>query len=436
MNTDIVRNIQRINKKCIYISLSLFLLLILFFILIRVEVFKSMDFSIQKSLQPKYPDINNKVPRDIHIIYHLNTIFVPYIIIIIVNNYSNIYKTFTLFQILSVACYTSCILKFIFFKMIMNNDENSMIYYCGEGWNMPSTEMLISVVFYLTLWNQYFDFKNINYVPKRKKFFKYLLLFIIVAFNITNLIILTKIGYYLFSHLLFSAILGILIYLFVFETNIIKKYNSNEFGSFIKKKFELYIIINVLLIFLSFLPYNIERYIKNNNQPECIPIKGSFFYKSKSPFITYVDDTYSLISIFFAHTFVVIGIKCELAFFFGNNILNFEQYHFGVSIDDLNLEKELKNNTGTIIVTRETEWNNTSLIKSSLRLIITFILAGISFLPYYLIKKDGVDFSTIFLIKYFLSYALFSFGITFLYKIIFRIFRLTNEILRSILNDQ
>ena len=281
--------------------------------------------------------------------------------------------------------------------MIMNNDENSMIYYCGEGWNMPSTEMLISVVFYLTLWNQYFDFKNINYVPKRKKFFKYLLLFIIVAFNITNLIILTKIGYYLFSHLLFSAILGILIYLFVFETNIIKKYNSNEFGSFIKKKFELYIIINVLLIFLSFLPYNIERYIKNNNQPECIPIKGSFFYKSKSPFITYVDDTYSLISIFFAHTFVVIGIKCELAFFFGNNILNFEQYHFGVSIDDLNLEKELKNNTGTIIVTRETEWNNTSLIKSSIRLIITFILAGISFLPYYLIKKDGVDFSTIFL---------------------------------------
>jgi hypothetical protein len=316
------------------------------------------------------------------------------------------------------------------------NDENSIIYYCGEGWNLPSTEMIISVVFYLTLWNLFFDYKDKNYVTKTNKFFKFLLLCIIIAFNITNLIVLTKIGYYLFSHLIFSAILGILIYIFIFETNIIKKYNSKEFCSFIKKKFELYIIINVLLVILTFIPYNIERHIKNNNRPECIPIEGSFFYKSKSPFITYVDDTYSLISIFFAHIFVVVGIKCELAFFFGNNIQNFEQYHFGVNIDDLNLEKELKNNTGTIIVTRETEWNNTSIIKSLIRLILTFILAGICFLPYYSIKTNGVDFSTIFLVKYFLSYALFSFAITFLYKIIFRIFRLSNEILGSILNDQ
>lgn len=435
MNTDVIRNVQRINKKILYISLSLFLILFLLFILIKVEVFKSMDFSIQKSLQPHYPDINNKIPRDIYIIHRLNKIYVPYSLIIIINNFSNIYKTFNLFQILSVACYISCILKFIFFKIIMK-DENSIIYYCGEGWNMPSTEMIISVVFYLTLWNLFFDYKDKNYVTKINKFFKFLLLCIIIAFNITNLIVLTKIGYYLFSHLIFSAILGILIYIFIFETNIIKKYNSKEFCSFIKKKFELYIIINFLLVILTFIPYNIERHIKNNNQPECIPIQGSFFYKSKSPLITYVDDTYSLISIFFAHIFVVVGIKCELAFFFGNNIQNFEQYHFGVNIDDLNLEKELKNNTGTIIVTRETEWNNTSIIKSLIRLIITFILAGICFLPYYSIKTNGVDFSTIFLVKYFLSYALFSFGITFLYKIIFRIFRLSNEILGSILNDQ
>lgn len=435
MNTDVIRNVQRINKKILYISLSLFLILFLLFILIKVEIFKSMDFSIQKSLQPDYPYINNKIPRDIYIIHRLNKIYIPYSLIIIINNFSNIYKTFNLFQILSVACYISCILKFIFFKIIMN-DENSIIYYCGKGWNMPSTEMIISVVFYLTLWNLFFDYKDKNYVTKINKFFKFLLLCIIIAFNITNLIVLTKIGYYLFSHLIFSAILGILIYIFIFETNIIKKYNSKEFCSFIKKKFELYIIINFLLVILTFIPYNIERHIKNNNQPECIPIQGSFFYKSKSPFITYVDDTYSLISIFFAHIFVVVGIKCELAFFFGNNIQNFEQYHFGVNIDDLNLEKELKNNTGSIIVTRETEWNNTSIIKSLIRLIITFILAGICFLPYYSIKTNGVDFSTIFLVKYFLSYALFSFGITFLYKIIFRIFRLSNEILGSILNDQ
>ena len=110
------------------------------------------------------------------------------------------------------------------------NDENTIIYYCGEGWNLPSTEMIISVVFYLTLWNLFFDYKDKNYVTKTNKFFKFLLLCIIIAFNITNLIVLTKIGYYLFSHLIFSAILGILIYIFIFETNIIKKYNSKEDG--------------------------------------------------------------------------------------------------------------------------------------------------------------------------------------------------------------
>ena len=70
------------------------------------------------------------------------------------------------------------------------NDENSIIYYCGEGWNLPSTEMIISVVFYLTLWNLFFDYKDKNYVTKTNKFFKFLLLCIIIAFNITNLIIL------------------------------------------------------------------------------------------------------------------------------------------------------------------------------------------------------------------------------------------------------
>ena len=131
------------------------------------------------------------------------------------------------------------------------------------------------------------------------------------------------------------------------------------------------------------------------------------------------------------------GIKCEHAFYFRNNILNFEQYHFGVNFDDLNLEDEPKNNSGLIVITRETEWNNTSFFKSTIRLILSFALSGICFLPYFLAKKeDGVYFSYIFLVKYFCSYALFSFGITFVFKIIFRILHLSNEILGSILDDQ
>ena len=197
-------------------------------------------------------------------------------------------------------------------------------------------------------------------------------------------------------------------------------------------------IINIVLLILAFIPYIIQRNIKNNDISECKSIEGSFYYKNKSAYITYVDDTFSLIALFFSNFFVMIGIKCELTFVFGNNIQNFEQYHFGVNIDDLNIEKDVKySNTGSIIVTRDTEWNNTVKIKSIIRLIITFVLTGACFLPYFFIKKDkDIGFSTIFLVKYFLSFSLFSFGATFFFKFIFRLFNLSNEILDSILNDQ
>lgn len=437
MNTDVVRNVQRIEKPYLYLFLILFSLECSLFILIKAGIFKTMDFSIQNFLQPSISDINNEMPILLSLLYYLNKIFIPYIIIIIINNFLNICNTFNLFNILSISCYISCILKFIFYDFFKNNNDNSIIYYCGEGWNLPSTEMIISVSFYLALWNIFYNNENNRNIKKTQKKLKFIFLTLIIIFNIINLILLTKIGYYLFSHLIFSALLGFLIYVFVFKTNIIKKLSPKDFCNFIKKKFEWYILINIFLVLITFIPYNIERNLKNYSPPECKSVEGSFFYKNNSPYITYVDDTFSLISIFFGQIFMVVGIKCELAFFFGNNIQNFEQYHFGFNLDDLNMERELKNNTTTIIVTRDTEWNNTSKIKTIIRIILSFALGLICFLPYIFVKKErGVDFSTIFLVKYFLSYALFSFGIAFLFKIIFRIFKLSNEILGSILHDQ
>ena len=432
MKTNVESNKQRIEKKYVYIFLALFLFELLFFFLIKSNIFENMDFSIQEALQPEHSNNTISISLFLKIIYYLNKIFFPYSIIIILNNFSNIYNTFILFNILSISYYISYFLKIIFYKIIKNN--NGIIYYCGDGWNLPSNEMIISVVFNLSLWNILFNEKY----KKKIKTLKIIFLVIIIIFNIINLIYLAKIGYYLFSHLIFSSILGVLIYLFIFEINIIKKYNSKEFCLFVNNKFEHYMIINIVLLILAFIPYIIQRNIKNNDISECKSIEGSFYYKNKSAYITYVDDTFSLIALFFSNFFVMIGIKCELTFVFGNNIQNFEQYHFGVNIDDLNIEKDVKySNTGSIIVTRDTEWNNTVKIKSIIRLIITFALTGACFLPYFFIKKDkDIGFSTIFLVKYFLSFSLFSFGATFFFKFIFRLFNLSNEILDSILNDQ
>ena len=436
MNTEIIIKKQRIEKKYLCVSLALLILELLLFILIKLEVFKSTDFAIQKNLQQNYS--NDEIPMALTCVYYLNKIYVPYLIIIIVNNFSNIYNIFILFNILSISCYISCVLKFIFYKIIIiNQNEDSKIYYCGEGWNVPSTEMIISVSFFLTLWNIFFNNEENFYVNDKNKNAKYIFLGILIVFIIANLIFLTFIGYYPFSHLIFSAILGILIFIFVFLTNIIKIYTLKQFCRFIKKKFELYFLINIILLFLIFVPYITERNLSSYNPPSCKSLDGSFFYKNKSAYITYIDDTFSLISIFFAHFFVMIGIKFEFSFYCENKLQIFYQYHFGINVEDLNIEKELKNNTGTIVLTGETEWNNTSKTKSIIRLILSFFLSGFCFLPYFLIKKgENTDFSTIFLVKYFLSYSFFSLGISFLFKGIFRRLNLTNEILDSILNDQ
>ena len=431
MNTDVVGNVKRIRKDYLYISLVLFLLEFLLFILIKTNVFKSMDISIKESLQPDKPE---EIPTILKIFYNLNKIYIPYAIIILVNNFSNIYNTYNLFNVISIACYISCILKFIFFKIIQNN-EDSVIYYCGLGWNLPSTEMMVSVVFCLTIWNSFFMKKD---KTQKNKLFKYIVLGLIIIYNIINLIFLAKMGYYLFSHLIFSALFGVLLYIFLFETNIVKIYNSREFCNFIKHKFECYFLVHISLLIIAFIPYILVRNIKSRHPSECVSIDGTFYHKNKSAYKTYVDDTFSLISIFFGHFFVFIGIKLELVFKFENDIQNFEQYQFGIDLYDMNSEKDLRYNiTGTIIVATDTEWNNTIWIKSIIRLILSYVLGGICFLPYFFTKmNDEVEFSTIFLVKYFLSFALFSFGVTYFFKIIFRIFKLTNEILGTILNDQ
>ena len=436
MNTEIVKKKQRIEKKYLFISLALFIFELLLFILIKLEVFKSMDFSIQKNLQKNYS--NSVIPIALTCIYYLNKIYVPYFIIIIVNNFSNISIIFNLFNILSITCYISCILKFVFYKIIISQKPDYyIIYYCGAGWNLPSTEMMISVAFFLTLWNCVYNNEEKYYISDKNKNMKYIFLGIIIIFNIANLIFLTTIGYYPFSNLIFSAILGVLIFIFVFWTNIIKNFTPKEFCRFVKRKFELYFLINIILLFLSFGPYIIERNLSSYNPPACISVDGSFYYKNNSTYITYIDDTFSLISIFFAHFFMMIGIKIEFCFYCENKIQIFYQYHFGINIEDLSMEKELRNNTGTIVLTAETEWNNTSKKISIIRLILSFILSGACFLPYILVEKgEDTNFSTIFLVKYFCSYSLFTLGISYLFRGIFRILKLTNEILDSILNDQ
>ena len=104
-----------------------------------------MDFSIQNSLHKNYS--YNEKPYALTCIYYSNKIYVPYLIIIIVNNFFQIYIIYLIYL--------------MYF--------NSVIYYCGEGWNLPSSEMIISVSFFLTLWNCFLNNEDKYYLSNKNK---------------------------------------------------------------------------------------------------------------------------------------------------------------------------------------------------------------------------------------------------------------------------
>jgi hypothetical protein len=129
-----------------------------------------MDFSIQNSLHKNYS--YNEKPYALTCIYYSNKIYVPYLIIIIVNNFFQIYIIYLIylmyFQFLVLVIYL-VFFKLIFYRAIISQKVNSVIYYCGEGWNLPSSEMIISVSFFLTLWNCFLNNEDKYYLSNKNK---------------------------------------------------------------------------------------------------------------------------------------------------------------------------------------------------------------------------------------------------------------------------
>ena len=95
MNTEIIKKSKEQKKKYLFICIVLFIFELLLFILIELKIFESMDFSIQNSLYKNYS--YNEKPYALTFIYYSNKIYVPYLIIIIVNNFFQIYIIYLIY---------------------------------------------------------------------------------------------------------------------------------------------------------------------------------------------------------------------------------------------------------------------------------------------------------------------------------------------------
>ena len=331
------------------------------------------------------------------------------IIIVIIDNFTNLFITFLLFIILYIGSYISLILKLSIKDAPPYLNDDIKIFDCGLGWGLPSTEIIIFVIFVSIIFeimNVYKD--SINRVLK--KIIQICLIIYLLFICVGNMII----GKNYFSQILFSLLFGFGISLFIISLNI--NFKKGYILYSILTKTTLYLIFNIILIIIAFVLYiyNIFQTPNNIEKKLCkskIECQKNIFKETNGYFLL-VNGSFLFLTIFLGNIFLYISLKMYLVYILDNDLNNFMQFNFN------DLKTDLNTSTYSIIIDKDTKWNKTPKFKSFIRLFLSLIICAVSFLPYYLIKWDENIF-IIFSLKFCLSNILFYIGYFFISKIIY-----------------
>ena len=134
----------------------------------------------------------------------------------------------------------------------------------------------------------------------------------------------------------------------------------------------------------------------------------------------------------------LISVKLDYYFIFNKNKTNFLIYNFNSNeiTEVVSLRTSLTtDSSNSINIIRDCKWNNTSKVKSFIRLLVIILLSSICFLPYFLVQWYS-DFVYVFFIKIMLSSFLFSFGIFFWFKPILNKLNLNNLVIFDTIYDE
>ena len=291
------------------------------------------------------------------------------------------------------------------------------------------------VSFYISLW-KIVTTKSV-YFNKAQKYAKYILLISIILLIIIYSFGILLMGYYYFSHILFSTLTGLIIYFIIFEFNFLDLLNPNKFTLFIKEKYLHYLVVNLAIFVILAFSYIIATFFKDSKSYEiCDGLKNQKIFSKSGPFYSYLNGAFTYAILFLANIFSIIGIKIDIKLMYNGNISNFYQFNFPQELEELINNASVGSFSDSINITKETLWNKTSLFISFLRLIIVILFFFICFIPYFLVDLTDSHICLILIIKYFLPSSLLFLGIFFYFKPILRLMRLTNFTLESILDDR
>ena len=432
MNTQIVAKPKKPKTLAILLSLLLIVSAFIFQFIYTKYRSKEMDIELVWNLQNKL----NSTAKEIFlkVIYFLSSDVAIMSLLCIVYNFSNVYKSFILFNIVSFGYFFSSIVKFIYIEkapFYESKEKQIDIYFCDLGWGLPCSQTLVVVPYYLTIWKIIVTRKN-NVVNKA---LKYILLAIIIVFicllAFANLL---NGGHYL-NQIIFSILVGLGFFFLIFEGLNINILDGKEFHSLIKRKLWVYLGFHLLLFIIILVGYIIQSNTKfdDNSIKRC---NGTFDYNNDYFSLElsehYIKGTFLLSVYLIANFFCYLGVKMEIHYVFDDNYLNWMQFNF--SSEECETEDTFTTSL-TISITKDTKWNNTNCISAIIRFIMFLFLSAITFIPYIAIPWSS-NFYLIYCLKLGLPLSLFSFGIFFLFKVALTKTNCINGALFSMIQDK
>lgn len=442
MNTKI--SIHQPKPQKLIILLSIIIIALPFFVDL---FFRGTSYGVisdnMKDVTKKFQSLFEEETRKsfLRIMNNINTLKLMVLIVICVYNFSNVYKSFILFMIITVGNVVAAYIKFIYVQEPPYYHENDIkVYYCGLGWGLPATQILISTTFYLALW------KIICLRVKQMVIQIVLLVFFIIFILLLGFSTIVE-GSFFFNQVLFSMLLGTGIYLLIFEGIRINLTDGKQFFNLIRRKIWIYFFIEVVLILpllILFLIDIIKDPPKDENKPytyyvckgeleEQAYLNATNLTEPKDIRNFSYETSFLLLAFFLPSFFCVIAVKMELRYMFKDVYENWFQFNF--SNEDTSLESDEASLMASISITKDTKWNNTKWTYSIVRLVVLLIMWGVASIPYIFISESN-SLVVVFFGKITLSFSLFALGGFFGFKFLFLKTTCINGTLLSMIQEK
>lgn len=294
-------------------------------------------------------------------------------------------------------------------------------YICKAGWGNPSDNAIIFTSFVLTFWKVIFEHPILKEYKKVRICCLGFGILILLTTYMTS--ILT--GNNSINQILFGACIGFSIYFFVFYIMGVDLYDSKQFIRFIKAKYLWNILLYLVILIAGILLYYCRKL--DNDLQNLFEVRISIDCPG-TPEIQRLHKE-ALIELIYSCTFIaaIIALKVEFKMFTSNsNDDKLEKKWRDNNFDSaINEDEEQFDSRKSIFINTTTQWNHTNTVFTVVRIFVSCILTFVIYLPSIFIKYDS-NIVLVIIMKILLPMILFYISLFYLFKALFRVFKLGN----------